>query len=170
MRHYLLYIIVLTSTLAFSQKSLSDLLKKHNSGDIPYITVQELAMPKTNAIILDARELREYQVSHIKGAFQIGYDAFRLDRATQHIQYQNDLVVVYCSLGIRSERIALQLREAGYTNVKNLYGGIFEWKNQDFQVFDKDNKETENIHAFSKSWAKWLHEGNKVFDKKSKTN
>jgi len=33
---------------------------------------------------------------------------------------------VYCSLGIRSEVIAKKLKKAGYTNVFNLYGGIFE--------------------------------------------
>ena len=54
------------------QQSLSELLKKHNKNNIPYISVQELAMPKTDAIILDARELEEYNVSYIKNAVFVG--------------------------------------------------------------------------------------------------
>ena len=51
----------------------------------------------------------------------------------------------------------------GYKNVYNLYGGIFEWKNQDLPVFDSNNKETENVHAFSKEWSQYLTKGKKVY-------
>ena len=38
-------------------------------------------------------------------------------------------IVVYCSVGYRSEKIAEELDKLGFTNVSNLYGGIFEWIN-----------------------------------------
>ena len=68
------------------QQSLSELLKKHNKNNIPYISVQELAMPKTDAIILDARELEEYNVSYIKNAVFVGYDEFDLQKRYRYYQ------------------------------------------------------------------------------------
>jgi 3-mercaptopyruvate sulfurtransferase SseA len=74
------------------------------------------------------------------------------------------MIVVYCSLGVRSEDIAEQLKKEGYTNVYNLFGGIFEWKNSNHKVYDNKEEPTENVHAFSKKWSKWLLKGNKIYD------
>jgi rhodanese-related sulfurtransferase len=145
------------------QQSLSELLKKHNKNNIPYISVQELAMPKTDVIILDARELEEYNVSHINNAVFVGYDAFDLQKTIQKLPNKHQKIVVYCSLGIRSEIIANKLKLAGFTNVFNLYGGIFEWKNNNFSVVNQQNKETDSVQVFSKEWSKWLTKGIKVY-------
>lgn len=159
------YIIVfLISTFSFSQETMSDLLKKYNTKSVPYISVQELAMPKTEAIILDAREPKEYETSHIKDAISVGYDFFELDSISNQIPSKDSKIVVYCSLGIRSETIGTKLKKAGYTNVFNLYGGIFEWKNKDFIVYNSEEKETESIHTFSKEWSQWLTKGVKVYE------
>ena len=146
-----------------AQDSLSELLDKYNTERIPYITVQELAMPKTKAIILDARELKEYKVSHLKESVYVGYTNFKLDSIKNKIPNKNEVIVVYCSLGIRSEAIANKLKKAGYKNVFNLYGGIFEWKNNNFKVYNSEEKETDSIHAFSKEWSHWLLKGHKVY-------
>ena len=170
MRTFLFYIFVLFSFFGFSQESLDDLLKQHNKNTVPYISVQELAMPKTEAIILDARERSEYDISHLENALFIGYNHFSLEQTTQKLQDKNQTIVVYCSLGIRSETIANQLKKAGYTNVKNLYGGIFEWRNKGFKVYNSKDKKTDSIHAFSKAWSKWLTKGTKVYPETKKNN
>jgi len=164
MKKFLFYIFVFVSSLVFSQDSLSELLDKYNNESIPYISVQELAMPKTDAILLDARELSEYEVSHIKEGIYVGYDNFDISTVTEKITDKSSQIVVYCSLGIRSEDIAEQLKTAGYTNIYNLFGGIFEWKNNDFMVYNSEDKPTENVHAFSKEWSKWLLKGKKIYD------
>lgn len=164
MKILLLYIFVLFSTIGFSQDTISELLKKHNSEHIPYISVEQLAMPKTVAVILDAREIKEYEVSHLKGALWVGYDNFDLDAIEKQIPNKDQDIVVYCSLGIRSEVIAQKLNKVGYTNVKNLYGGIFEWKNKNFSVYNAQEKETDSIHTFSKEWSKWLNNGIKFYE------
>jgi len=71
--------------------------------------------------------------------------------------------VVYCSVGVRSEIIAHRIIEKGYTNVYNLYGGIFEWKNNGFQVMDTLGNTTEKVHTYNKEWSKWLTKGEKVY-------
>lgn len=143
---------------------MSDLLRKYNTKSVPYISVQELAMPKTEAIILDTRELKEYETSHIKNAICVGYDYFTLDSITKQFPNKETKIVVYCSLGIRSEDIGEKLKKAGYTNVYNLYGGIFEWKNNNFSVYNTENKKTENVHTFSKEWSQWLTKGVKIYE------
>lgn len=163
MKAFLLWVLFFGSVGGFSQESISELLKKHNHGHIPYITVQELAMPKTNALVLDAREDYEYHTSHIKNAVFVGYNSFKIDTIQNFVQDKNEKIVVYCSIGIRSEKIAKQLNKAGYTNVYNLYGGIFQWKNNGFKVYDSEEKETDNVHVSSKYWAKWLLKGKKVY-------
>jgi predicted sulfurtransferase len=70
---------------------------------------------------------------------------------------------VYCSIGKRSESITQKLSKAGYGNVSNLYGGIFEWVNQGNGVVDVNNKQTNKIHAYGKFWGQWLHKGEKVY-------
>lgn len=164
MKQQILYIALFFSSMGFAQKTMTELLKKYNSEDIPYISVQELAMPKTEAMLLDARELEEYEVSHLKDAIHVGYDNFEMNTVLNKIPETSTLIVVYCSVGIRSEDVAQQLKNAGYLKVYNLFGGIFEWKNNNYSVVDSEEKETENVHAYSKDWSKWLLKGTKIYD------
>ena len=72
-------------------------------------------------------------------------------------------VIVYCSVGYRSERIGEKLQKAGYTNVKNLYGGIFSWKNEGNEVVRDADIPTDSVHTYNKSWGKWLLKGIEVY-------
>ena len=160
---YILFFLFVISTNA--QKSLDVLLKVNNNESIPYISISELRnlQLKDSVVILDAREMKEFEVSHIASAIYVGYDHFSSEEITPNIQDKNTSIVVYCSLGIRSEDIGEKLKKQGYTNVKNLYGGIFEWKNGDLPIIDSEGKDTENVHVYSKFWGKWLENGKKVY-------
>ena len=159
---------ILVIGTGFISKNILGLESQYNSKNIPYISVQELAMPKTKAHILDTRETKEYNVSHIKNSIHVGYDLFNLDSIQKQFPDKDEKLVVYCSIGIRSETIGETLKKAGYTNVYNLYGGIFEWKNKSFSVYDSENNETENVHTFNEDWSRWLKKGNKIYDKEVK--
>lgn len=148
----------------FAQKKLSKLLKQENKETIPYISIDALKNIQNNVIILDAREDREYKTSHLKNAIPVGYDFFNLDTITQKLPNKKKQIVVYCSIGIRSEDIAEKLKKAGYTNIFNLYGGIFEWKNNDLEILNSKEKPTDSVHTFSKEWSQWLKKGVKVYD------
>ncbi|MDX8552134.1 rhodanese-like domain-containing protein [Tenacibaculum sp. 1B UA] len=168
----LIFLIFLMSVNSFSQKNLEQLLKKHNTESVPYISISELQkkMPFDSAqgngiIILDAREPKEFEVSHIKNAMCVGYNFFNLENTLKKLpKNKNTKIVVYCSLGIRSEDIAEKLRKENYTNVFNLYGGIFKWKNKGNTIVNLQNKPTEKVHAFNKEWSKWLHKGEKIYE------
>ena len=165
MKKNILYVFLFISSIGFAQKSISKLLKKHNTESIPYISVEELAMPNSDAVILDSREIKEYEVSHIKDAIQVGYDFFAIETVEKQVTDKSKTIVVYCSVGIRSEDIGEKLKEAGYTNVYNLFGGIFEWKNKDQIVYNTEEEPTEDVHTFSKEWSKWLLKGIKIYKK-----
>ena len=165
MKIKILYIFLLFSSITFAQKSIDKLLKKYNDNGVPYISVEELATPTTNALLLDTREIDEYNLSHLKNAIHVGYDHFNIEEFIKKIPNKNEAIVVYCSLGIRSETIGETLKASGYTNIKNLYGGIFEWKNKNFKVYNNKQIETDSIHAFSKTWSKWLKNGIKYYPK-----
>jgi hypothetical protein len=72
-------------------------------------------------------------------------------------------IVLYCSLGSRSEKIAEKLISAGYKNVYNLYGGIFEWINAGQPVYKLNGVQTSEIHTYSRDWARWVEKGTKVY-------
>ncbi len=148
-----------------NQKSLDILLKQNNTGSIPYISVEELQnlLIEDSVVVLDTREAKEFNVSHITSAINIGFDKFSSeDKILQHLD-KDTQIVVYCSVGIRSERIGENLKQVGFSNVKNLYGGIFEWKNKGLTVFNSKGTETENIHTFSRRWSHYLKAGNPVY-------
>ncbi len=112
-------------------------------------------------VILDTRAKGEYKVSHIKGAQWVGYESFGKSKV-RHLP-KDTTIVVYCAVGYRSEKIGKRLQKLGYNKVYNLYGGIFEWINQDNLVYDEHDKVTQKIHAYSRTWGIWLKKGNKVY-------
>ena len=166
MKNLVPYIFLfLFATTTNAQKSLDELLQANNNKSIPYISVTELRnlQLKDSVVILDAREMKEFEVSHIASAKHVGYNRFSSEDISADILNKNTTIVVYCSLGIRSEDIGENLKKEGFTNVKNLYGGIFEWKNSDFPIIDSEGKDTENVHIYSKFWGNWLKNGKKVY-------
>lgn len=158
--------LVLITLLCFTnflvaQRSIEKTLEKLNKESVPYITVAELQQ-QDSLIILDTRELEEYKVSHLKNAIWVGYDNF--DSHQLKLQDKNQKIVVYCSIGVRSENIGEKLLANGYSNVQNLYGGIFKWVEEDLPVYDSEENRTENVHVFSKYWGKLLTKGNKIIN------
>ena len=148
-------------TSAQVQSSAYDLtLKALLSHSVPEVYVSQLS-GMTHAIVLDAREWSEYEVSHIKNATYVGYEKFDIQKL-QSIDKRKK-IIVYCSVGYRSEKISEHLVQAGYTDVSNLYGGIFEWVNQGNPVVDATGSVTQNIHAYNRAWGVWLNKGVKVY-------
>ena len=157
--------IFLLSISSFSQGSLNDVLNKFNKETVPYIYVDDLKKDIDNVLLLDSREFKEYTVSHLNKAIYVGYKNFNLSKTLEKLpREKSSKIVVYCSLGVRSENIAEKIKKAGYTNVYNLYGGIFEWKNDNNKVVNPQNKSTEKVHAYDKDWGKWLTKGIKIYD------
>jgi len=110
-----------------------------------------LASDLPSPVLIDARKPEEYAVSHLPGALQLSTLA-----AVQQSAVNSDAaIVVYCSVGYRSARLAQQLQDAGYTHVMNLEGSIFEWHNQG-QPLVVDGEPTQAVHPYNRTWGMLL--------------
>lgn len=130
-------------------------------NSVPFVTVAQLHGDPT-PVLLDTRAPREFAVSHLRGARWVGFEEFALAQV-QDVP-KNTPIVVYCSVGYRSEKVGEQLQRAGYTHVRNLYGGLFEWMNEGFLPVAGDNRPTTQVHTYSRSWGMWLQQGHKVYE------
>ncbi|MCF8367822.1 MAG: rhodanese-like domain-containing protein [Bacteroidales bacterium] len=150
----------------FAQKpaNYDEELKKMYNQTVPLITPSDLLVKldkNPEIVLLDAREKNEYRVSHLARAICVGYNEFNIN-SLKNIP-KDQAIVVYCSIGVRSEKIGEKLLEAGYTNVQNLYGGIFEWVYHDGIIVDKKGNPTIEVHAYDENWSKWLLKGEKIY-------
>jgi molybdopterin/thiamine biosynthesis adenylyltransferase/rhodanese-related sulfurtransferase len=95
---------------------------------IPQVSVQTLKKKldaKENIFVLDVREPHEVPIASIGAPLiPVGSLAERVGEIASH---RNDEVIIHCRSGARSQKAALILKEAGFTNVSNLAGGILAW-------------------------------------------
>lgn len=144
------------------QEIIQELLAQKNTGEVTYISVEDLSRQKHNDfLVFDTREEAEYNVSHLPNAIHIGYENFDL-KSFQNQYSKYSQIILYCSLGVRSERIGIQLQKAGFQSVNNLFGGIFQWADFGFPLFDSSNEITEKVHAYSSKWKKYLFKAQAV--------
>lgn len=121
---------------------------------VPVISPDELKSMKDEVILLDTREMEEFEISHIEGATYAGYDGFN-KKVVKDIP-KDAKIVVYCSIGYRSEKIGEKLQKMGYSQVYNLYGSIFEWVNQGNELINEKEGKTIKLHTYNKAWSKWV--------------
>ncbi len=134
------------------------LLKGLYDKDFPILKPEQISNLKKFQV-LDTREIEEFEVSHLQGAKWVGYDTFTLKNVED--LDKDKPVLVYCTVGARSQEIGKKLQEAGFKQVYNLYGGIINWSNENQPLF-KDNSSTKQVHTFSRLWGVWLTSGEKV--------
>ncbi len=80
-------------------------------------------------LLLDVREPREYEIARIPGATLIPLGDLP-NRLGEIERWRDREVVIHCKSGPRSRKACGILMQAGFGNVKNLYGGIQEWSTQ----------------------------------------
>ena len=164
MRRVFIFLFVLLSWGVTAQETLKEFLKKQHNEKIPWIQSYRSSVLLANkSFILDTRETKEFEVSHLKNAIQIGYKNFDVNQVQKQITNKESLIVVYSTIGKRSEEIAEKLKSAGFLNVFNLFGGIIQWKNDGMPVYDRKNNQTKRVHVFKKEYGKWLTNGRKVY-------
>jgi len=143
-----------TKTASCSNADFDKKVNSYLSYSAPVINVAEAHAQKNKYIFLDAREFIEYQTSHIPGARFIGYNDFKIESLKGIAK--DSKIIVYCSIGYRSEKIATKLKKYGFVHVLNLYGSLFEWVNAGYEITDKSGKPTKKVHTYNKKWSQWV--------------
>ncbi len=161
MRFLFILLFALQSCVWGQSPEYKEMLKEYYDG-FPTISLADAKskLGAKNVFFLDTREKAEYNVSHIEGAWLVGYDNFSIGWLKKIPR--GATVIVYCSIGARSQYIGHQLKDAGYTHVFNLYGGLFHWVNSGYPVVNSKGP-TSRIHGYSKSWGKWITRGEIVY-------
>ncbi len=95
---------------------------------IPQISVEALKAKldaKEDVFVLDVREPHEYPIANI-GAPLIPVGSLE-NRVSELAAKKDSEIIVHCRSGARSQKAAVILKNAGFTNVSNLTGGILAW-------------------------------------------
>ncbi len=79
-------------------------------------------------IIVDVREIDEYEEVHIKGAINVPLSTID-DKRPEELPDLNAKIYIYCRSGRRSAEASEKLANMGYTDITD-FGGILDWKGE----------------------------------------
>ncbi len=137
---------------------------RHKYPDVEQISPEALHEwledeSRTPPTLLDVRKKDEFAVSHLPGARWVEpgtpvSSIEGLDPSTP--------IVVYCAVGYRSSKFATKLDQAGFHQIANLEGSIFEWANRGYSVYQGD-EEVKEVHPFNQEWGRLLREDRRSF-------
>lgn len=94
---------------------------------------QAQAMNQQGALLLDVREADEYSAIHAPNAklIPLGQLSSRLQEIAA---YKDQPIVVVCRSGRRSAQAVAVLKDAGYSQVSNVKGGMQMWEKDGLEV------------------------------------
>jgi rhodanese-related sulfurtransferase len=137
------------------------LLKKSLRAKFPnisWISTGELAdwlgdKRRPAPVLLDVRTPEEWNVSHLAGAHRVDPKA-SAESAAAGLAKETP-IVTYCAVGYRSGELTQRLRAAGFTNVRNLEGSIFQWANEHRPLVHEDER-VSRVHPYNSFWGRLL--------------
>ena len=119
-----------------------------DDGRILPAQLHEKLLNGDELVLLDTRNTYETRLGTFQNAIELDIDTFRaFPEAVSEMDssYKDKEIVMFCTGGVRCEKASVIMKDAGFTNVKQLEGGIlgyFEqvggdyWGGECF-VFDK---------------------------------
>jgi len=166
------YIIALgLSSSAFAQtkadtmnkalvKTHATLSKRYNR--VSHIDAQALSeMDEDSYIIFDVREKDEFEVCHIENSIWVDPS---IDASSFNAQYSDQIgdktLVLYCSVGVRSSRLAQKLEktrpETETSPIYNLENGVFGWHNESRPLVS-ETASTDYVHPYNRLWGRMVN-------------
>lgn len=131
---------------------------RHRFAKVEWITTAQLAdwladKQRPPPVLLDVRTEEEWNVSHLSGARRVDPNS-PIEKVGAEISKETP-IVTYCAVGYRSGALATKLREAGFTNVRNLEGSIFQWANE-HRPLVRESQPVTTVHPYSSLWGRLL--------------
>ncbi len=163
-RSILLYSLGATLLLASAASAYSQGLKwaivnfkvRHDFPTVRRIDSEHLSQwlsdpNRARPILLDVRTQEEYDISHLHNAQRVEPGS----RVTSITVPRDKPIVTYCSVGYRSAAFAKALQEAGFKNVQNLSGSIFDWANKGYPI-EQQGYPVKKVHPYDDRWGSLL--------------
>ena len=88
---------------------------------------EKLAAEKTDAVIIDLRDSKDFEKGSVKNSIHIPMDEFEV-QAKEKLKDKNQEILLYCNTGTRTAEASQILEKNGYTNVVNSIDGVKEYK------------------------------------------
>jgi rhodanese-related sulfurtransferase len=124
------------------------------------LDLERLVHAKAPLLLVDVREAAEFRVSRIPGAIRVDPGIWTRSLIAQiGEQARGRTVVLYCSVGVRSAKLAGRsqqaLLDAGAESVVSMMGGIFRWHNE-LRALENDAGPTADVHPFDERWGRLI--------------
>ena len=122
MRKMIILVCFLLLIVGCGEKEMKDNNKSisENKVSINKITCDKMKeLMNDGAILIDVREIDEYNERHLDKAINISYTIIK-DEISKYVANKDDKIIVYCKSGARSNKAANYLLEAGYNNIFDL--------------------------------------------------
>lgn len=100
--------------------------KSEGYTQISYEEAKKIMDEEDDIIILDVRTQEEFEGGYIKGAILFPSQDVNEETAKEKLPDKDQKILIYCSSGGRSKKVAQQLADMGYTNVYE-FGGLNSW-------------------------------------------
>lgn len=131
-----------------------------NIGHLSTAELAEWTLQEKDVVLVDVRSEEEFAVGRIDGAIRVSPGASARDIAVRLREAApGRRVVFYCSVGVRSSRLADRSRksliEFGATGIYNLSGGIFTWHEEARPLVDARGV-TLFVHPYDSKWGRLL--------------
>ncbi len=118
---------------------------------VKQISVAEASQLNSDSVLfVDVREKDEYELSHLPGALWYHSNVDFTDNSLI-----GKIVVLYCSVGVRSSKLAVNLPKEVTARVYNLQGSIFRWVAEGHSVVHQ-GEFTRKVHPYNEEWGQLL--------------
>lgn len=103
--------------------------RNKTSGESVSAQQTVMLINRSNAIVVDIRDKKDFDAGHIVDAIHIPLTKLGA-RVSELEKHKSDPVIVACRLGPQSIDAVKMLKSAGFTQVLRLSGGVTEWRAQ----------------------------------------
>ncbi|MCB1665814.1 MAG: rhodanese-like domain-containing protein [Pseudomonadales bacterium] len=110
--------------------------RSKSSGEALSCQQAVMMINRSNAVVLDIREKKDFDSGHITDSIHIPMNKLGA-RISELDKYKASPVIIACRLGQTSADAAKMLRSAGFSQVMRLSGGITEWRSESLPLVQK---------------------------------
>ncbi|GAB4391961.1 MAG: rhodanese-like domain-containing protein [Gammaproteobacteria bacterium] len=106
---------------------------KQTINEIDADTVKQKCDQQTETVLIDVRELAEWQAGHLPRAIHLSRGLLEL-KIEGLVPDENTEIIVYCGGGLRSALAAESLQRMGYKRVYSMDNGYAGWVSAGYSI------------------------------------